>query len=90
MQSKQTFLVFLSQHQGTYDLIFADPPYALEKEEFNQIVDRIFENKLLQVDNEEHYEGMLVIEHSKHTDLSDHQRFDNQRKYGGTVFSFFR
>lgn len=74
---------FLEQHSGSHDMIFADPPYALEKEGFESIIDHVFNRKLLKED------GMLIIEHSKHTDLSDHARFDNQRKYGGTVFSFF-
>jgi len=81
---------FLGQHQGTYDLVFADPPYALEDEEFVQIIDKVFEKNLLQEETDEEYAGMLVVEHSKHTDLSNHSRFDNQRRYGGTVFSFFK
>jgi 16S rRNA (guanine(966)-N(2))-methyltransferase RsmD len=74
---------FLKNHKGSYDIIFADPPYAIEQDEFLQIVDSVFENNLLNDD------GILIIEHSKHTDLSSHAAFDNQRKYGGTVFSFF-
>jgi 16S rRNA (guanine(966)-N(2))-methyltransferase RsmD len=74
---------FLKNHKGSYDIIFADPPYAIEQDEFLKIVDSVFENNLLNDD------GILIIEHSKHTDLSSHNAFDNQRKYGGTVFSFF-
>lgn len=74
---------FLEQHNGNHDMIFADPPYALEKEGFESIINNVFERNMLRED------GMLIIEHSKRTDLSDHPHFDNQRKYGGTVFSFF-
>ena len=87
---KADVFTFLKQHKGNYDLIFADPPYALETEEFYQIIDSVFKQELLQEENDEMYAGVLIIEHSKHTDLSDHDRFDNQRRYGGTVFSFFK
>jgi 16S rRNA (guanine(966)-N(2))-methyltransferase RsmD len=75
---------FLSNHKGNYDIIFADPPYALEQEDFLKIPDLIFEHKILNQD------GLLIIEHSKHTSLEDHPNHDNSRKYGGTVFSFFK
>jgi 16S rRNA (guanine966-N2)-methyltransferase len=65
------------------DLIFADPPYNLEKKDFKRIADLVFANSLLNED------GQLVIEHSKHTDLSDLAYFREGRKYGSSVFSFF-
>ncbi|MGB3591313.1 MAG: 16S rRNA (guanine(966)-N(2))-methyltransferase RsmD [Nonlabens sp.] len=74
---------FLSQHQGQYDLIFADPPYALDIDQFNNIPDLVFERNLLKED------GILIVEHSKHTDLQSHQYCTESRRYGGTVFSFF-
>lgn len=74
---------FLEKTPLKADIIFADPPYDFEKEKFIQIVDLIFENNIL---NEE---GLLIIEHSKHTDLSDHSNFEYSKKYGGNVFSFF-
>ncbi|MDG2151787.1 MAG: 16S rRNA (guanine(966)-N(2))-methyltransferase RsmD, partial [Polaribacter sp.] len=39
--------------------------------------------KLLNVD------GVLIIEHSKHTDLSNHENHSYDKRYGGNVFSFF-
>ena len=33
--------------------------------------------------------GMLIIEHSKHTDLSNQKNFSYKKSYGGNVFSFF-
>ena len=74
---------FLEHHNTTYDIIFADPPYDFEQHQFLKIADLVFANQLL---NEE---GLLIIEHSKHTDLSTHPYFDNSRHYGGNVFSFF-
>lgn len=74
---------FLENHTIKYDIIFADPPYGLEIDDFLKIPDLVTANKLLKED------GILIIEHSKHTDLSGHPSFDNARRYGGTVFSFF-
>jgi 16S rRNA (guanine(966)-N(2))-methyltransferase RsmD len=73
----------LEKSVGKYDIIFADPPYALSTEEFLQIPDLVFGKQLLKEG------GLLIIEHSKHTDLESHPRFSNARRYGGTVFSFF-
>lgn len=75
---------FLENHYISYDIIFADPPYALEESEFLSIPEQVLSNKMLNED------GILIIEHSKHTDLSSHPTFDNSRRYGGTVFSFFK
>ncbi|MCG9971788.1 RsmD family RNA methyltransferase [Christiangramia crocea] len=65
------------------DIIFADPPYDIEKDDFARIAKLVFENVLLEED------GLLIIEHSKHIDLSDLERFRESRKYGSSVFSFF-
>lgn len=80
---KSDVFKFLEKTTLTADIIFADPPYDFESEKFLQIVDLIFKNNVL---NEE---GILVIEHSKHTDLSDHPNYEYSKKYGGNVFSFF-
>ena len=74
---------FLGRESAQYDIIFADPPYDFEKEQFLKIVDAVFENNLLLA------EGSLIIEHSKHTDLHEHANFSEIRKYGGSAFSFF-
>ncbi|ALM22024.1 methyltransferase [Nonlabens sp. MIC269] len=74
---------FLSKHKGKYDLIFADPPYGFSDEEFLKVPELIFQQELLDTD------GMLIVEHSKHSDLSTHSYFKDSRRYGGTVFSFF-
>ncbi|PKA84270.1 16S rRNA (guanine(966)-N(2))-methyltransferase RsmD [Ulvibacter sp. MAR_2010_11] len=66
-----------------FDVIFADPPYDFPTVKFTEIVDKILLNRLLNTN------GMLIIEHSKHTDLSPHANFSEARKYGGSVFSFF-
>ena len=80
---KSDVFKFLEKTNLNADIIFADPPYDLEVSEFLKIADLVFEKKLL---NEE---GLLVIEHSKHMDLSQHKAFTYEKKYGGSVFSFF-
>ena len=65
------------------DIIFADPPYGISIEEFALIPALVFENGLL------HPEGLLIIEHSDQMDLSPFPYFNNKRKYGRSVFSFF-
>jgi len=74
---------FLEKTPLKVDIIFADPPYDFKEDEFLKIADLTFERGLL---NEE---GTLIIEHSKHTDLSNHPYFSYEKRYGGNVFSFF-
>ncbi|WP_315356170.1 RsmD family RNA methyltransferase, partial [Segatella oulorum] len=65
-----------------FDFIFADPPYALR--ELPQIPDLILESTLLRPD------GLLVFEHGKDHDFSQHPRFVEHRQYGSVNFSIFR
>ena len=80
---KDSALKFLEKTELKFDLIFADPPYNLPQADFHKIISRVFKQELLKTD------GKLIIEHSKHTDLSEAACFVEQRKYGGSVFSFF-
>ncbi len=80
---KNDVFKFLEKHKSSYDVIFADPPYGIDQKEFEKLIELIFENELL---NEE---GMLVIEHSKHTKLNHMMHFSFQKNYGGSVFSFY-
>jgi len=66
------------------DIIFADPPYDFDDSQFKKIVDLVFEKELL---NES---GVLIIEHSKHTKMDKVDYFDVGRRYGNSVFSFFK
>ena len=74
---------FLEKTSLQADVIFADPPYDFEAEQFLKIVDLVFDRKLLAE------EGVLIVEHSKHTDLSKHEKHAYDKRYGGNVFSFF-
>lgn len=74
---------FLGKTNLKFDVIFADPPYKFENEQFKRLIELVFENKLLNM------EGVLIVEHSKHTKLIGHEKLSYSKKYGGNVFSFF-
>ncbi|WP_061869270.1 RsmD family RNA methyltransferase [Prevotella intermedia] len=73
---------FLKSCHQKFDLIFADPPYALP--ELDTLPDLVFEHDLLAAD------GVFVFEHGKHNDFSAHPRFKEHRNYGSVNFSIFR
>lgn len=74
---------YLENSKQKHTTIFADPPYNFEVDQFSRIPELVFENKLLE-DN-----GLLIIEHSKHTDLSQLEKYTQTKHYGGNAFSFF-
>ncbi|MDY0779262.1 RsmD family RNA methyltransferase [Tenacibaculum sp. IB213877] len=74
---------FLEKTPLKADIIFADPPYDFKEDQFLKIADTVFERDLLNED------GVLIIEHSKHTDLTKHPKHSYDKRYGGNVFSFF-
>ena len=73
---------FLPICREKFDLIFADPPYALPQLE--QLPDIILSRQLLRED------GLFVLEHGKTQDFSNHPRFVDHRAYGSVNFSFFK
>jgi 16S rRNA (guanine(966)-N(2))-methyltransferase RsmD len=74
---------FLEKTSLQADVIFADPPYDFDEAQFLKIADLVFTRNILKK------EGILIIEHSKHTDLSKHENHNYDKRYGGNVFSFF-
>lgn len=73
---------FLKSCHQQFDLVFADPPYALP--ELSTIPDLIFQYGLLKED------GLLVFEHGKHDDFSTHPHFLEHRSYGSVNFTLFK
>ena len=80
---KSDVFKFLQNSKSKFDIIFADPPYDLSTKDFYNISELVFNGGLLSEN------GLLIIEHSKHTDLSEIQNFSHSRNYGGCLFSFF-
>ena len=73
---------YLKSCRETFDLIFADPPYALKNlEEIPQIV---LDKGILSED------GIFVLEHGKHNHFEEHPCFLERRAYGSVNFSLFK
>lgn len=70
-------------NQGSFDLIFADPPYDISEEDFFKLVD------LIQANNWLNEGGELVVEHPREINFENHPHFLQLRKYGNVNFSFF-
>lgn len=73
---------FLNEETEKFDLIFADPPYDLNR--IPEIATIVFGKGLLNKD------GILIIEHQSMQDLSNHPNFTDKRVYGYSAFSFFK
>lgn len=80
---KSDVFKFLEKAHVKATIVFADPPYNFSDEQFANIPNLVFKNKIL-AEN-----GYLIIEHSTHTKLSHLDYFSHSKKYGGCVFSFF-
>jgi 16S rRNA (guanine966-N2)-methyltransferase len=81
--TKSDVFKFLERNNASFDIIFADPPYALDQKTFEKIVLLVFEKNTLNDD------GMMIIEHSKYTKLDHLINFSFKKTYGGSIFSFF-
>ncbi|MEZ7514565.1 RsmD family RNA methyltransferase [Flavobacterium frigidarium] len=81
--TKSDVFKFLEKNNASFDIVFADPPYALDQATFEKIVLLVFERNTLNED------GMMVIEHSKYTKLDHIIHFSFKKSYGGSIFSFF-
>ena len=73
---------FLSICKAQYDIVFADPPY--EMLHIDEIPALVFGNGILKSD------GILILEHSKRNDFTEHERLTDHRRYGNVHFSFFK
>ncbi len=76
-------LYYLNSCGEKFNLIFADPPYAFEQTK--ELPSLIFQKNLLNND------GLLIIEHSKHTLFEPNEKFrlSVQKEFGQTRVSFF-
>lgn len=81
---KNDVFQFLKRNQfGTFDVVFADPPFIFEDDDYLKLIDLVKENGWL---NEG---GELIVEHSPKHKFDDLQGFVQTRKYGNVYFSFF-
>jgi len=73
---------YLKLCRKEYDIIFADPPYAMK--DLPKLPDQVMQSSLLGT------EGIFILEHPKEYNFSEHANFTDHRKYGNVNFSFFR
>ncbi|SFS51036.1 16S rRNA (guanine(966)-N(2))-methyltransferase RsmD [Sphingobacterium wenxiniae] len=78
---KADVLKFIPSAKGTYDFIFADPPYDLGS--LPQLGNSILEKGLLKPG------GVMVIEHPSMRKMNDSPYLVETRKYGYSSFSFY-
>ena len=71
----------LKRADKKFDIIFADPPYALET--LPQLPDLVFEHDLLTDD------GIFILEHPGEFQFEEHPHFWQHRHYGRVNFTFF-
>lgn len=75
-------LKYIERSPGGFNLVFADPPYALTQ--LKELPDRVFSGSLLAPD------GLFVLEHGRDNNFTEHPCFLEQRTYGSVNFSFFK
>ena len=73
---------YIKTCRRTFDFIFADPPYALR--ELPSIPSLVLSGNLLSPG------GLVVFEHGRGHDFSQHPLFIDHREYGSVNFSMFR
>ena len=71
----------LKRANRKFDIVFADPPYALE--ELSSLPDLVFEREVLTED------GIFILEHPREYSFEEHPRFWQHRNYGKVNFTFF-
>lgn len=72
---------FLPLCREKFDIIFADPPYALDG--IDTLPDRIFSQDIL------HPGCYFILEHGGEHSFTTHPRFKKEKVYGRVHFSFF-
>ena len=72
---------FLGICHEKFDLVFADPPYALE--DLAEIPDKVFARDIM------HPGAYFILEHPDTYNFEDHRFFVKEKKYGNVHFSFF-
>ncbi len=80
---KSEVQLYLEKNNGSFDIIFGDPPYDFSIEKLTAITETIFSKNMVKDD------GLVILEHASQTDLSSLSNFVEARKYGSSVFSFF-
>jgi len=79
---KSDVFQYLKSCKESFDLIFADPPYDLER--IAEIPETILNSQVIR------QKGILILEHSGDFDFGETVGFTSLRRYGKVNFSFFK
>lgn len=79
---KSEVLKYLDKTNQTFDLIFADPPYAYK--DYIKLIELVFDKKLIKTN------GWFVLEHSTHEKINFTIPPFDLRKYGQSTLSFYK
>lgn len=71
----------LKRANRKFDIVFADPPYAIEGLE--KLPNLVFDHHLLNDD------GIFILEHPREYSFEEHPNFWQHRNYGKVNFTFF-
>lgn len=69
-------------HGKLYNLVFADPPFDMDKTRYDELIDLVL-NKNILAEN-----GVFILEHQSRHKI-EHPNLQETRKYGNVSFSFF-
>lgn len=72
---------FLGICTSKYDIVFADPPYAIDG--LDTLPDAVLSRDIL------HQGGYFILEHPDEYSFDSHPSFVKEKKYGNVHFSFF-
>ena len=74
--------LFLEKDFGTFDFIFADPPY--DYYQMTEMIDQVMNNRWLNED------GWFILEHDKRHNFLEHRYCVFSKPYGRTIVSIFK
>ena len=81
---KQDVFKFLSNCTTNFDIIFADPPYSFDDEDYNKLINLI-DTKFLNDSSR-----LFILEHYKKKGFLGVKNFIDERNYGDCSFTFFQ
>ena len=81
---KQDVFKFLSNCNTNFDIIFADPPYSFDEEDYNKLMNLVEKNFLNNASN------LFILEHYKKKNFEETNNFIEKRNYGDCSFTFFQ
>ncbi|MBS1548394.1 MAG: 16S rRNA (guanine(966)-N(2))-methyltransferase RsmD [Bacteroidetes bacterium] len=71
------------RNKKQFDIIFADPPYDMDENKYEELVSLVLQNSFLKPN------GIFILEHQSRMKW-EHPMLQETRKYGNVSFSFFK